>query len=101
VRAAWLMLQADEPADFVVATGQTHTVREFAETAFQAAGLELERHLVLDPSLTRARGQVADLVGDASAIRSALGWSPTAAFGELVRLMVDSDLAALRRNAGL
>jgi GDPmannose 4,6-dehydratase len=93
--AAWLMLQADAPADFVVATGRAHTVRQFAETAFQAAGLELERHLVLDPSLGRARGQVADLVGDASAARDALGWSPTVDFGELVRLMVDADLGSL------
>jgi len=93
--AAWLMLQADEPADFVVATGRPRTVRQFAEAAFEAAGLELERHLVLDPSLSRARGQVADLVGDSSAARSALGWSPTVAFDELVRLMVDSDLSSL------
>jgi GDPmannose 4,6-dehydratase len=94
-RAAWLMLQADAPADFVVATGQTHTVRQFADAAFRAAGLELERHLVLDPSLGRATGQVANLVGDASAARSALGWSPTVDFGELVRLMVDADLGSL------
>jgi GDPmannose 4,6-dehydratase len=99
-RAAWLMLQADEPADFVVATGRAYTVRQFAEEAFRAAGLELERHLVLDPSLTRAKGQVADLVGDASAVRNALGWSPTVAFGELVRRMVDSDLAALSAERG-
>jgi GDPmannose 4,6-dehydratase len=98
--AAWLMLQADEPADFVVATGRAHTVREFAEEAFRAAGLELERHLVLDPSLTRAKGQVADLVGDASALRDAVGWSPTVSFGELVRLMVESDLAALSAERG-
>jgi GDPmannose 4,6-dehydratase len=95
VRAAWLMLQADEPADFVVATGNAHTVREFAEVAFSAAGLDLERHLTLDPALGRAKGQVADLVGDASAARSALGWSPTVTFEELVRSMVDADLAAL------
>jgi GDPmannose 4,6-dehydratase len=99
--AAWLMLQADAPADFVVATGRAHSVRQFAEVAFRAAGLELERHLVLDPSLSRAGGQVADLVGDASAARDALGWSPTVSFDELVRLMLDSDLAALRRKAGL
>jgi len=93
--AAWLMLQADAPTDFVVATGRAHTVRQFAQVAFQAAGLELDRHLVLDSSLSRARGQVADLVGDASAARDALGWSPTVSFDELVRLMVDSDLASL------
>lgn len=95
VRAAWLMLQADEPADFVVATGETHTVREFAEVAFSAVSVDLERHLVLDSSLSRTKGQVADLVGDASAARAALGWSPTVTFDELVRLMVDADLATL------
>ena len=99
VRAAWLMLQADEPADFVVATGQAHTVREFAEVAFSAAGLDLERHLEVDSALIRAKGQVADLVGDASAARAALGWSPTVTFEELVRSMVDADLAALSRTA--
>ena len=99
VRAAWLMLQEDEPADFVVATGKAHTVREFAEAAFSAAGLDLERHLTLDPALSRAKGQVADLVGDASAARSALGWLPTVTFEELVRSMVDADLAALSRTA--
>jgi GDPmannose 4,6-dehydratase len=99
-RAAWLMLQAEEPADFVVATGRQHTVRQFAEEAFRAAGLELERHLVLDASLSRAGGQVADLVGDASAARDALGWSPTVEFSELVRLMVDSDLATLSAERG-
>jgi GDPmannose 4,6-dehydratase len=95
VRAAWLMLQADEPEDFVVATGRAHTVRQFAEAAFSAVGLELERHLTLDPALSRAKGQVADLVGDASAARAALGWSPSVTFDELVKSMVDADLAAL------
>ena len=97
VRAAWLMLQAEEPADFVIATGQAHTVRNFAEAAFSAVGLDLERHLVLDSTLSRVKGQVADLVGDASAAKTALGWSPTLTFDELVRSMVDSDLAALSR----
>jgi GDPmannose 4,6-dehydratase len=99
VRAAWLMLQADEPADFVVATGRSHTVREFAEAAFSAAGLDLDRYLVLDSTLSRPKGQVADLVGDASAARAALGWSPTMTFDELVRSMVDADLAALSGGA--
>src|SRR5262245_9027449 len=93
--AAWLMLQADEPADFVIATGRAHTVREFAEIAFSRAGLDLARHLAGDPALCRAKGQVADLVGDASAARSTLGWSPTVPFEELVGLMVDADLATL------
>jgi GDPmannose 4,6-dehydratase len=95
VRAAWLMLQADEPADYVIATGQAHTVRAFAETAFSHVGLELDRHLSLDPSLSRAKGQVANLIGDASAARERLGWSSSVTFEELVTLMVDADVAAL------
>jgi len=95
VRAAWLMLQADEPADHVIATGQAHTVRAFAEIAFSNVGLELDRHLSLDSTLSRTRGQVANLIGDASAARARLGWSPTVTFEELVRLMVDADVAAL------
>lgn len=100
VRAAWLMLQANEPADFVVATGQTHTVREFADAAFSAAGLVLDRHLIHDSALTRPKGQVADLVGDASTARAVLGWSPTVTFDELVRSMVSADLAALSGTPG-
>ena len=95
VRAAWLMLQLDEPADYVVATGEGRTVRQFAEAAFSAAGLDLERHLSVDPALRRDKGQVADLVGDASAARDRLGWSPRVTFDELVTLMVEADLAAL------
>ncbi|HUG63719.1 MAG TPA: GDP-mannose 4,6-dehydratase [Gaiellaceae bacterium] len=95
VRAAWLMLQADEPADYVVGTGRTHTVRAFAEAAFAAVNLDLERHLVLDPALRRTKGEVGDLVGNASAARSVLAWSPTVTFDELVTLMTAADLAAL------
>ena len=99
VRAAWLMLKADEPSDYVIATGQAHTVRGFAETAFSHVGLDLERHLSVDPTLGRAKGQVANLIGDASAARERLGWSPTLTFEELVRLMVDADVAALSGEA--
>ena len=90
------MLQADEPLDYVIATGESHTVREFAEVAFSALGLDLERHLSVDPTLKRPQGQVANLVGDASAARDALGWHPTLAFEDLVKVMVDADVAALR-----
>jgi GDPmannose 4,6-dehydratase len=93
VRAAWLMLQASEPADYVVATGETHTVRELVEIAFTAAGLEWERYVKVDESLKRGAGEVADLVGDAAAARDRLGWAPTLSFDELVKLMVDADLA--------
>lgn len=93
VRAAWLMLQTSEPADYVVATGETHTVRELVEIAFTAAGLEWERYVKVDESLKRGAGEVADLVGDASAARDRLAWAPTLSFDELVKLMVDADLA--------
>jgi GDPmannose 4,6-dehydratase len=95
VRAAWLMLQADAPGDYVVATGEARTVRQFAEVAFTAAGLDLDRHLSVDPALKRAKGQVADLVGDASATRDGLGWSPSVGFEQLVTSMVEADLAEL------
>jgi len=95
VRAAWLMLQADEPADYVIASGELHSVREFATLAFAAADLEFEEHVAIDPDLIRSTGQVANLVGDATAARNGLGWSPTVGFSELVRTMVDADLAAV------
>jgi GDPmannose 4,6-dehydratase len=95
VRAAWLMLQADAPADYVIASGELHSVREWALLAFAAAGLEFERHVSIDPELIRTKGQVANLVGDATAAQNALGWSPTVGFDELVRTMVDADLATL------
>jgi GDPmannose 4,6-dehydratase len=94
VRAAWLMLQAGEPADYVIASGELHTVRHFATLAFASAGLELERHLTVDPDLIRTEGQVSDLVGDASAARDELEWSPSLTFPELVRTMVEADIAA-------
>lgn len=95
VRAAWMMLQADEPADYVIATGKAQTVGAFAKAAFANVGLELERHLSVDPTRSRPKGQVANLIGDASAARSRLGWSPTLTFDELVKMMVDADVAAL------
>ncbi len=95
VNAAWLMLQADEPGDYVIATGKAHTVRELVATAFTAAGLDYGRHVTVDDALVRTGSQVADLIGDATAARDRLGWAPTVGFGELVRLMVDADLADL------
>jgi GDPmannose 4,6-dehydratase len=92
VRAAWLMLQAAEPADYVIATGEAHTVREFVDTAFSSVGLDFEDHVRVNPALMRERGQVADLVGDSSAARDALGWIPTVTFQELVELMVEADV---------
>jgi GDPmannose 4,6-dehydratase len=89
------MLQADEPRDYVVATGETHTVRELAELAFATVGLQLDDYLRVDPGLERPTGQVADLVGDASAARSELGWAPTVTFEEMVSAMVEDDLEQL------
>ena len=92
VRAMHLMLQRAEPADYVIATGETHSVREFAALAFAAAGLDWEEHVVVDPALYRP-AEVDLLVGDASRARAALGWAPTVDFAELVRRMVEADLA--------
>ncbi len=96
MQAAWLMLQQDRPDDYVIATGQTHTVREFLELAFGLAGLDVERHVRFDAAYLRP-AEVDVLQGDASKARERLGWAPRTAFRELVRLMVESDL----REAGL
>jgi GDPmannose 4,6-dehydratase len=97
VRAMWLMLQQPEPGDYVVATGERHSVREFTELAFAHAGLDWRQHVREDPALRRP-ADVEELVGDASKARRVLGWRPTVSFDELVRLMVDADLAARRRG---
>jgi len=93
VRAMWMMLQQDEPDDYVVATGDSHTVEEFLTRAFRRAGLVAAEHLVLDPSLRRP-AEVVALRGDASKARRRLGWEPTVDFAGLVDMMVDADLAA-------
>jgi GDPmannose 4,6-dehydratase len=99
VEAAWLMLQPEQPGDYVVATGEGHTVREFAELAFQAVGLDWSEYVRHDPALVRAGSQVADLIGDASAAREQLGWSPSVGLRELVELMVEADLRELSSRA--
>jgi GDPmannose 4,6-dehydratase len=93
VEAMWLMLQKDEPDDFVVATGETHTVREFCEEAFGYADLDWQDHVVVDPKYFRP-AEVDLLQGDATKARRELGWEPRVSFKELARLMVDADLAA-------
>ena len=98
VRAMWLMLQRDEPADFVVATGRTHSVRELCEIAFAHAGLDWAEHVVVDERFLRP-AEVDLLVGDATRARTELGWEQTVDFPELVAMMVDADLA-LVRSAG-
>jgi GDPmannose 4,6-dehydratase len=90
VEAMWLMLQQDEPEDYVVASGEAHSVRQFATMAFEQAGLDWGRHIRTDPALVRP-AEVDRLVGDATKARTKLGWEPQVDFAELVRMMVDTD----------
>jgi GDPmannose 4,6-dehydratase len=92
--AMWLMLQASEPDDYVVATGETHSVREFLDAAFGYAGLDSEQYVEIDPRYFRP-SEVDVLLGDASKARQKLGWEPKVGFEELVRLMVDADVTEL------
>jgi GDPmannose 4,6-dehydratase len=92
VEAMWLMLQQDKPGDYVVATGETHTVREFVELAFGRAGLDWQKYVDFDPRYLRPT-EVDVLLGDPSRARKALGWTPKVKFAELVNMMVDSDIA--------
>jgi GDPmannose 4,6-dehydratase len=93
--AMFLMLQQDKPDDYVVATGETHSVRELVEEAFGCVGLDWKRYVVQDPAYLRP-AEVDLLIGDASKARRVLGWQPTVSFAGLVRLMVEADLARLR-----
>jgi len=95
VRAMWLMVQQDEPGDFVIATGATHSVEELVECAFSHAGLDWREYVRIDESLRRGKAELHDLVGDPSKARDVLGWSPTVSFEELVHLLVDAELARL------
>jgi GDPmannose 4,6-dehydratase len=92
VEAMWLMLQQDEPDDYVIATGETHSVRELCELAFGYVGLDYRDYVVVDPSLFRPT-DVNLLVGDASKARRRLGWEPKVRFEELIKMMVEADLA--------
>ena len=94
VDAMWRMLQQDEPEDFVIATGETHSVREFLEEAFGHVGLDWQKHVVLDKRYERP-SEVDLLVGDPAKAREKLGWQPKVTFRELVRLMVDADVRRL------
>jgi GDPmannose 4,6-dehydratase len=95
VRAMWLMLQQSQPDDYVIATGETHSVRELVEVAFGHAGLDWNKHVVQDPALIRP-AEVDVLVGDASKARRVLGWKPEISFEQLIHQMVDADLERLR-----
>ncbi len=98
VEAMWRMLQQDEPHDYVVAMGETHSVREFAEIAFGHVGLEWEQYVKSDPEFMRP-AEVDQLVGDSSKARRELGWEPRHTFRDLVEMMVEADLA--RHQASL
>ncbi len=91
VRAMWLMLQQDKPDDYVVATGVTRSVRELVEAAFRYAGLDWERHVVIDPKFIRP-AEVDMLVGDPSKAKRVLGWKPATSFEQMIAKMVDADL---------
>lgn len=95
VRAMWMMLQQEEPDDYVIATGETHSVQEFLDEAFGYVDLDWHDYVVQDPQFMRP-AEVDLLVGDPSKAGQALGWEPTVSFRELVRLMVDADLQMLR-----
>jgi GDPmannose 4,6-dehydratase len=99
VRAMWLMLQHDEPGDYVVATGVSHSVEELVACAFDAVSLDWRGHVRSDPSLFRGTAELHDLVGDASKARRVLGWEPQVSFEDLLRLMVEADLERLRLQA--
>ena len=94
VEAMWLMLQQDEPDDYVIATGETHSVREFLQLAFDHVGLDWEKYVVIDEKFFRP-AEVDLLVGDASKARDQLGWVPKTSFEQLVHLMVDADVDLL------
>jgi GDPmannose 4,6-dehydratase len=95
VEAMWLMLQQDQPDDYVIATGQTHTVQEFCEIAFGQADLDWRQHVVSDQKLHRP-AEVDLLLGDASKAARTLGWRPEVDFAALVKMMTDADLAAVK-----
>ncbi len=97
VRAMWLMLQQDAPGDYVIGTGEAHSVREFCELAFSCAGLDWREHVAVDPRYFRP-AEVHHLLADSSKARRVLGWHPEVSFPELVRLMVDADIAQLERK---
>src|SRR5262249_11247728 len=95
VRAMALMLGQSQPEVYVIATGETHSVRELVEVAFAHAGLDWKKHVVQDPALIRP-AEVDVLVGDAGKARRVLGWKPEISFEQLIRQMVDADLERLR-----
>lgn len=97
VEAMWLMLQQGEPDDYVIATGISHSVRDFAERAFARAGLDYKKYVVVDKSLARP-AEVDYLIGNASKAKNKLGWEPKVSFDELVNMMVDADMERVKKG---
>ena len=91
VRAMWMMLQRKEPADFVVATGVAHTVRDFAKQAFECVGLNYQDYVKTDPSFLRP-AEVDHLLGDPTKAHKELGWKPEVSFEQMIEMMVEADL---------
>lgn len=100
VRAMWLMLQQDEPDDYVIATGETHSVREFCELAFAEVGLDWQDFVKIDKNYYRP-SEVDLLLGDASKAKAQLGWEPTVSFPQLVKMMVEADLLSAAREKAM
>jgi GDPmannose 4,6-dehydratase len=98
VEAMWTMLQQPAADDYVIATGEAHTVREFVEQVFGALDLDWRQHVAIDPYYYR-KAEVDSLQGDASKARRAWGWAPRVTFAQLARIMVDHDLELARREA--
>jgi GDPmannose 4,6-dehydratase len=98
VRAMWLMIQADQPDDYVIATGVCHSVRDFLDQAFGYLDLDWKEHVEIDPRYYRP-AEVDLLIGDASKARRVLGWEPTITFDEMVKLMIDHDLELATEEA--
>ena len=96
VEAMYLMVQQDTPDDYVICTGETHTVRRFCELAFGALDLDYEQYVVIDPKFYRP-AEVDLLIGDRAKAEQRLGWVPQTSFEELVRMMVESDYKALQQ----
>jgi GDPmannose 4,6-dehydratase len=96
VQAMWLMLRADEPDDYVIATGEAHTVEEFVTAAFEHVGLDWRDHVRFNEEFARGASDAPALVGDPTKIRERLGWAPEVRFDELVKLLVDADVEELR-----
>ena len=95
VRAMWLMLQQDAPSDYVIASGESHSVQDLVAAAFAYVGLDWEQHVRTDPALGRGSAELHDLVGNASKARDVLGWAPTLPFDALVAALVDAELGRL------